>query len=143
MKNSDQILAGTLTYSGTLPLAACVVLMFAPIAGMDGNAMARTYAAIILSFLCGIHWAVFLFFSEKCPRNLLISSNVVALLSWYSLLLADQTTALVLQAFCFLGLLALDLQLRNAGIVPGWFYHLRRNATAIVVLCLATLAVVS
>lgn len=136
-------LAGILTYSGTLPLLACVALVFAPIAGVDGNAIARTYAAIILSFLCGIQWAVYLFFPEKCPRNLLISSNAVALLSWCSLLLFHQTTALVLQAFCFLGLFALDYLLRNAGILPDWFYSLRRNATAIVVLCLATLAVLT
>ncbi len=113
MKNSDRILAGALTYSGTLPLVASVVLAFAPIAGIDGNAMARTYAAIILSFLCGIHWAIFLFFSEKCPRNLLIRSNAVALLSWCSLLLVHQTTALILQALCFLGLFVLALILQR------------------------------
>lgn len=143
MTKSDMTLAGILTYSGTLPLLACVALVFVPIVGIDGNAIARTYAAIILSFLCGIHWAVYLFFPEKCRRNLLITSNAVALLSWCSLLLTNQTAALVLQATCFLGVFALDVELHRAGIVPGWFYHLRRNATFIVVLCLITLAVVS
>ena len=136
-------LAQLLTYSGTLPLVACVALIFAPIAGVDNNLMAKTYSAIILAFLCGIHWAIFLFFAEKCPRNLLITSNVVALLAWCSLLITYHEIAFIFQALCFLFLLMLDFQLHNAGVLPGWFYHLRRNATIIVVLCLIAMAVLS
>lgn len=143
MKNSDRILASALTYSGTLPLVVSIALAFAPIAGIDGNSMARAYAAVILSFLCGIHWAIFLFFAEKCPHPLLITSNAVALLAWASLLVTHHAMALTLQAMCFLVLFALDFRLRRAGILPEWFYHLRRNATVIVVLFLATLAVLS
>ncbi len=143
MKKSDINLARILTYSGTLPLVACVVMIFAPIAGVDGNLVAKTYGAIILSFICGIHWAAFLFFAEKCPHQLLITSNVLALLAWCSLLGAHQKIAFALQALCFLILFALDFRLHNAGILPEWFYHLRRNATVIVVLCLATLAALS
>ncbi len=143
MKIRDRQLAGILTYSGTLPLVGCVVLLFAPIAGVDGKLVAIAYAAVILSFLCGIHWALFLFFSEKCPNNLLITSNMVALLAWASLLVTDHELALAFQGLCFLALFALDFKLRNAGVLPEWFYHLRRNATIIVVLCLACLAVLS
>jgi len=143
MKNKDRTLAGILTYSGTLPLVGCVVLLFAPLAGVDGKLVAIAYAAVILSFLCGIHWALFLFFSEKCPNNLLITSNIVALLAWASLLCTNHKMALALQGIFFLILFALDFQLRRAGILPDWFYHLRRNATIIVVLCLAALAVLS
>ena len=143
MNNKDRTLASILTYSGTLPFVACVALVFAPIAGVDGNVVARAYAAVILSFLCGIHWALFLFFSEKCPNNLLITSNGFALLAWGSLLGQDHETAFALQCLCFLALFYLDFRLRHAGVLPEWFYHLRRNATAIVVLCLATLAVLS
>ena len=57
-------LKSILTYSGTLPLVACVVLIFAPIASVDVSFVTRAYAAVILSFLCGIHWAAFLFFAE-------------------------------------------------------------------------------
>lgn len=143
MKKSDVNLARILTYSGTLPLVACVVLIFAPIAGVDGNLLAKTYGAVILSFLCGIHWAVFLFFAEKCPHQLLISSNVLALLAWCSLLGIDQRIAFALQALCFLILFVLDFRLHRAGILPEWFYNLRRNATVIVVVCLSALAVFS
>ncbi len=141
MKTRDRQLAGILTYSGTLPLAGCVALIFAPLAGVDGKLVAIAYAAVILSFLCGIHWAVFLFFSEKCPNNLLMTSNVVALLAWASLLVTHHEWALAFQGLCFLALFALDFKLHKAGVLPEWFYHLRRNATVIVVLCLAALAV--
>ena len=135
-----RLLANILTYSGTLPLIASVVTHYFPSTGWDSTFIAITYAAIIISFLCGIHWAVYLFFAEKCPRNLLITSNVVALLTWASLLATHQSIVIVLQALCFLYLLTLDLKLRDVGILPQWFYSLRRNATIIVVLCLAVIA---
>jgi hypothetical protein len=142
--NKNQItLAKTLTYSGTLPLIASVIARYLPLAELNSTLIAETYSAIIISFLCGIHWAIYLFFAEKCPRNLLITSNMVALLAWASLLVRDQSIALLLQALCFLYLLTLDLKLRDAGIVSQWFYQLRRNATVIVVLCLVMLAGVS
>lgn len=143
MKDGDIKLAKVLTYSGTIPLLACVGLIFSPIAGVDNRLAATTYAAIIASFLCGIHWAIFLFFSEKCAYNLLITSNVLALLAWSSLLISFQEIAFIIQALCFLILLLLDFQLRNTGVLPEWFYHLRRNATIIVVSSLIAMAVLS
>jgi len=140
MKQDSKTLANILTYSGTLPLVGCVIAMLIPIITIDIGMIARTYSAVIISFLCGIHWAAYLFFSEKCPRNLLITSNVIALLAWLSLLIPHQPITTVLQGVCFLYLLMLDLKLRNAGIIPEWFYSLRRNATIIVVLCLAIVA---
>lgn len=143
MKNIDIKLAKILTYSGTLPLIVCVVLIFFPIVGIDGSILAKTYGAIILSFLCGMHWASFLFFSEKCPYNLLVTSNIVALLAWCSLLITYQEITFISQALCFLFLLTLDFRLRDAGVLPEWFYQLRRNATIIVVSCLLAMAVLS
>ena len=140
MHNTKRLLAKTLTYSGTLPLIASAVCIYFPVNDFDSALIARTYGAIIISFLSGIHWAAYLFFAEKCPRNLLITSNVVALLAWASLLATHPPIAITLQALCFLYLLTLDLKLRDAGILPQWFYSLRRNATIIVVLCLAVIA---
>jgi hypothetical protein len=137
MKQSQITLAKILTYSGTLPLIASAICIYFLVNGIDSTNFARTYSAIIISFLCGIHWAVSLFFADKCPRNLMITSNVVALLAWASLLATHQPVAITLQALCFLYLLTLDFKLRDAMILPEWFYNLRRNATIIVVLCLA------
>lgn len=143
MKNKDLALARMLTYLGTLPLVGCVALIFAPITGLDSAVVASAYAAVIVSFLCGIHWAVFLFFSEKSPTNLLVTSNIVALVAWGSLLVNNHAIAFVLQCLCFLTVFMLDFKLHRAGILPEWFYSLRRNATVIVVICLTALAVLS
>ena len=140
MKHSDIRLAKILTYSGTLPLIACLVISVWPMPGFDRSLAAQTYSAIIISFLCGIHWAAFLFFPEKCPRYYLVCSNAVALLAWGTMLIPYQGIARFLPPLCFLFLFALDSKLWEQGIMPEWFYILRRNATAIVVLCLLTLA---
>jgi hypothetical protein len=140
MKESDINLAKILTYAGTLPLIACVLSGIGPVPGFDRSLVAQTYSAVIISFLCGIHWAAFLFFPEKCPRYFLISSNVVALLAWGTLLISYEVIARFLPPLCFLFLFALDSQLRMKAIIPNWFYTLRRNATAIVVLSLLALA---
>ena len=144
MKQRDITVANALTYSGTLPLIASVIMLSfptaIPIAGLDGAVIASTYSAVIISFLCGIHWAVALFFADRYPRYLLISSNVVALLAWASLLATNQLATTLLQLVCFLYLLVLDVKLRNAGILAEWFFRLRRNATMIVALCLLLIA---
>jgi len=132
--------AKILTYSGTLPLIICVVSIYLPITGFDSAFIAACYSAIIISFLCGIHWAAHLFFAEKCSSNLLISSNVVALVAWGSILIKPSLIAMLLQIVCFLYLLISDRKLRDLAILPTWFYHLRRNATVIVVVCLVALS---
>jgi hypothetical protein len=150
MKQLDINIANTLTYSGTLPLIGSVILLYfpmmiapaLPMAGLDGAVISSTYSAVIISFLCGIHWAAYLFFSDRCPRYLLIISNIVALLAWVSLLLSHQLAAALLQAACFIFLLGLDVWLRDAGIYAEWFFRLRRNATLIVVICLLLIAAV-
>ena len=138
MNIKKQRIAALLTYAGTLPL---VIASLGPIAHIispgDALHIALTYSAIIVSFLAGIHWACYLFYSEKCPRNLLLTSNAVALLSWLSLLVHQPLWSVLLLMLCFLYLLVLDFKLMRAAILPSWFYSLRRNATVIVVLALS------
>jgi hypothetical protein len=136
MQQRNITLAKILTYCGTLPLVGCVLAFAMPQGGINSTLIAQTYSAIIISFLCGIHWAVHLFFCEKCPRNLLITSNIIALTAWLSLLSPTHRIAFLLQIFCFLYLLLIDAKIREAGILPDWFYILRRNATGIVVISL-------
>jgi len=144
MKQLDIKIAKALTYSGTLPLIGSVILLYfptlLPMAGLDGAFIASTYSAVIISFLCGIHWAACLFFTDRCPRNLLVTSNVVALLAWVSLLATQQLAITLLHIFCFVYLFGLDMKLRSAGIHAEWFFRLRRNASIIVVICLLLIA---
>ena len=53
MKQRQITLAKILTYSGTLPLIASVLSIYFPLAGFDSALIATSYAAIIISFLCG------------------------------------------------------------------------------------------
>jgi len=140
MKNGNIKLAKILTYSGTLPLVACALSMFFYPALFDASFFAVCYGAVIISFLSGIHWASYLFYAEKCPRNLLLTSNLTALIAWLSLLLYPSLVSFILQILCFFYLLTLDGKLKNFGILPVWFYILRRNATIIVVVSITMLA---
>jgi len=143
MNNKNQLLAKILTYSGTLPFIGCVIVMLMHFSYVDAGFIARAYGAVIISFLCGIHWAIYLFFSEKRLANLFIISNAITLIAWLSLIILPQNISLLLQSFCFLYLLMLDIKLRDAGILPDWFYILRRNATVIVVFSLILIAYLS
>ena len=138
MKTKQKILATTLTYAGTLPLlVAALGVSLSLMTPFNVALIATTYSAIIITFLAGIHWAAYLFFSDKCPRNLLLTSNAVALLAWLSLLWPQQPWGLLLQNLCFLYLLTMDYKLHAVSILPTWFYTLRRNATVIVALSLS------
>jgi hypothetical protein len=78
--------------------------------GLDYSLALLAYGATIISFLCGIHWAVFLFFSQNCPRNLLFHSNAISLLGWLSVLytttLLEELISLcmAIQAFVWLSI---------------------------------------
>lgn len=137
-------LAQVLVYSGSLPFLACALLAWAgPIAGapdVDPVAVAIGYGAVIASFIAGIHWAVHLFAGARGGDNLLIASNIVALIAWAALLIGG-AWGLALLIACFAALFALDHRLHRRGVWPAWFFRLRRNITAIVIgALLATLA---
>ncbi len=136
----QKMLAQVLTYAGTLPfLCAAAAVRFMPEFGDEIVRVMMAYGAIILSFLAGIHWAAYLFYAQDCPRNLFITSNVVALLAWAGLLVPAQPLVVLLYVLCFLYVLILDYKLWVRQVYPTWFYVLRRNATAIVLIALCLL----
>ena len=136
MKDHNIKLANLLTYSGTLPFIGCAIAMKLPSIITNVNFIASAYGAVIISFLCGIHWGIYLFFSSRCSRNLLISSNFIALVAWSLLIIPFHSLCFLIQVLCFIYLLIIDIKLRDAAVLPEWFYRLRRNATIIVVSCL-------
>lgn len=141
MNLKHQTLAKALTYSGTLPVIGCVFLSLLGVTNFDAAFIALTYCAVIIAFLSGIHWAAYLFLSQKCPYNLLVISNVFALAAWASLFIPATWMACALQSVYLLCLLYVDRKLHSSGILPTWFYLLRRNATIIVVFSLSILAI--
>ena len=138
MNIKQQRIAVALTYAGTLPLILSGLGAMAHIlSSADASRLTLTYRVIIVSFLAGIPWACYLFHVEKCPRNMLLTNNAVALLSWSTLLVYPSPWSILLQIFCFLYLLVLDFKLTRAKILPTWLYAIRRSATIIVVLMLS------
>lgn len=147
-------LAALLTYAGTLPFIACAALAWldasARIAGLapaDTTLasitladIAVTYGAVIASFIAGTHWAARVYRPEVSALPTLVMSNVFALLAWLALLLPQRVWGLVLLIACFAGLLAVDAGLRRGGVLPAWFWPLRRNATLVVCVMLALTA---
>ena len=143
MNENNILLAKILTYLGTAPLIGSIILFFIPlplINEIDPSFFALTYSAAIISFLCGIHWAIYLFFSARCSQNLLIISNFITLISWFCLILSPKEVCLFIQSLCFLYLLIIDTKLYKEEILPKWFYYLRRNATLIVTITLLVIS---
>jgi hypothetical protein len=136
------LIAKILTYLGTIPLVGATILFIIPIKIIDPNLIAFTYSAIIIAFLSGIHWAIYLFFSEKCPQNLFIISNITSLIVCLCYILSFKGIYFV-YTVCFLCLLIIDTKLYKLSILPRWFYSLRLKATLIVIICLSIIAFLS
>lgn len=131
MRLTSVSLACALTLLGTLPMLAATLLHDIP--------MAASYGAVILAFLAGLHWQIGLSGATRTPpRHLLLSSNIAALLAWLALLLPAPWAPLLL-ALGLVWLLTIDLVLRDAGLIPAWFYRLRQCATMVLVICLCVL----
>jgi Protein of unknown function (DUF3429) len=142
--NKQQVkLASILTTLGALPFVGAVAAQLAGISAYHTSYFSLTYGAVILSFLGGMHWGVFLSQAHVARINLLVSSNLFALLAWLSLLMLVPLTQYLIQITCFLALLLIDRRLAADGMIERWFYNLRKHVTLVVVVCLATLAVLT
>lgn len=136
MNEKNILVARFLTYTGIIPFVFFGIAVALHAGGLDYSLALFAYGAVIISFLCGIHWAVFLFFSQNCPRNLLFHSNAISLLGWLSVLQTMSYLTYALQILCFLYLLMLDRELYRNKVIPLWFFNLRLNATIVVALLL-------
>jgi Protein of unknown function (DUF3429) len=132
-----------LPYAGTLPfmygaasrfsdsLSAAVYFVFY----LDVRHMVLSYGLLIISFMAGVHWGQYL--SGLRPRlNLLLSSNALALLTWFFYLKLQPFELLLVFAGIFAVIYIIDLQLK----LDASYMHTRRNVTAIVCGCLLVIA---
>lgn len=129
------LVARYLTYAGTVPfLFTGIGQFFADeLFGLNLQHLAMTYGAVIVSFIAGIHWGVYLF--KETPMNLFIHSNVVALLSWSALLVPPFAGYFILIS-SFVYLILIDLKLRKLEIIESWFIQIRVQATSLAILTL-------
>ncbi|KTD78769.1 DUF3429 domain-containing protein [Legionella waltersii] len=136
MNEKNILTARLLTYGGIIPFLFLGIAVVLNASHLDYSLALFAYGAVIISFLCGIHWAVFLFFSHNCSRNLLFQSNTISLLGWLSVLPVMSYLTFGLQILCFLYLLILDLELYRNKVIPLCFFDLRLRATIVVALLL-------
>ncbi|MEP3856252.1 MAG: DUF3429 domain-containing protein [Porticoccus sp.] len=141
---SKRIPARLFTYSGILPFLffPCYRLLTGSntFFAFDVQTLLMGYGAVIVAFVAGIHWGVFLF--RQCSLNLLLHSNIIALLSWVSLL-STLLWSVVILLFCFVYLLWIDTVLVRQQLLEPWFYRLRVHASALALLSLVSYAVIA
>lgn len=132
-----------LTTSGILPF---VLLGFASVVSNSDESVhlgLRLYSVMIISFLCGIHWACHLLRAEKCPRSLLMISNIITLAAFASFFIQLRHIDLVIQAACFFILLCIDYRLFKHHVFSCDYFTVRYRTTCAVIFILLGVAVVA
>ena len=134
-------LAAVLAYAGTLPFAACAVLLAAGVPDLPAlgswAAIAAGYGLAIASFMAGVHWGTYLHRAPDLPLNLLLTSNAITVAVWLAFVFAPVTVSLTITGLAFLALLLIDYRLAGAGSITQAYVVLRRNVTLVVVTLLA------
>ena len=133
MQKQSIVVACVLTAAGVLPFFLLELAAVLHLHGFDVQRAFFAYAAVIIAFICGMHWGVCFFFSEKKLPQLLLHSNAITLLGWAACCLRSVTWGLIIQSGCFIYLLGLDVLLHRGGVLPTWFFKLRVMVTAVVV----------
>ena len=125
-----------LTYLGLIPFILTLVLSFSLVNHSYAQLAFLCYGAVILSFLAGIHWGL----AFQKPRldcfYLILSSNVIALLAWVSLLLSISVVSIIFLLVGFIIQCAIDCRLQWCGVIPRWYLLMRVRVTLIVVIML-------
>lgn len=94
------------------------------------------YAAILFSFLGGIHWGIAIRHLDENPKaaTLMIAESMVAPLCAWLIMFIDETYIQLLSfAFLYALIWGIDSILYNNKIIPLWFFNLRGILTPIVV----------
>ncbi|OCI98792.1 hypothetical protein A6U86_33520 [Rhizobium sp. AC27/96] len=131
-------LAIVLTYLGTMPFWLLILVsIFAP--QFEAQSAFIAYGAIIASFMAGTLWRSALNVRGKIFISL--SSNVLALVAFATLLTGSITLGLIAQMILFGVLLVVDAQTIAANSDLRWYLKVRERVTLAVVIayCLMTL----
>jgi len=123
-------LARHLAYAGVLPPWLGLALHIAAPHAWAGFATVA-YVAIIVSFVCGMHWGVYLSSPVPTLINLLLTSNAGALFAWAMVpaSFCSVPLACIGLAIALALLLVVDRRLMLATVLEPWFWRVRRNAS--------------
>jgi hypothetical protein len=126
-----------LTYLGALPFGIAMIFLMNGVSQERVSYILCTYGAVIVSFICGIHWGISMKHQEKKPTWLLASSNGITLVAWGCMILPSRPIALMTLGFCLFFLLLIDQRLYTLNQTDGWYIRMRWRVTGLVILSLA------
>ncbi|MEX2367546.1 MAG: DUF3429 domain-containing protein [Pseudohongiellaceae bacterium] len=130
-----------LTFAGTLPFLLGAFFLwldfFPTFLPASIKHIVHSYAVVITSFICGIHWGIHLQVPGRLP--LFIISVVIALVMWASLLVMGTASGLFITLLGFFVLWLLDFRILALKMIPPWYFGLRTIASTIVIFCLLVL----
>jgi hypothetical protein len=131
----DQTLSSLLAYLGALPFWALALGRFVGLDPVWSASAFVAYGTGIACFMAGTIWSQAQI-RQAHAGGLLLVSNGAALAAIAALLLHPTLplAGLMVQAVTFLLLLFADHRLFRGGDQPAWYFTLRRNVTALVVL---------
>lgn len=147
MLNTDQVDVGgksmrythlkyavLLTYLGVLPFYLSAIAVFFNFNQNHAVFLFRSYGAMIVSFIAGIHWTI----SVKDINNkafwLIWTSNIIALMGWSSIIINNAIYGLYVLAMALLLLIYIDYKLFKLQQIELWFIKLRWRATLLVII---------
>ena len=130
---------------GALPFLACsaaIVFLDNPTMGPFGTAqnVLSSYSLLIVSFMAGILWGVYLIRSNEISLNLLLISNVIAVVAWAGFILLPIRLVLLCHAVLFLLLLYIDRDAVKAGVLTEAYLKIRYGVSGVVVASLLVAA---
>lgn len=128
--------AQVLTWLGALPFLLCTVAILSGFEQQKAIYVLQAYAAIIASFISGIHWGIAMQENPQQREWLLITSNIIALIAWGGLFLQAELSLIVMMVL-LLCLLVIDFRLYAQKQIEVWFFKLRWRVTLVVVISLA------
>ena len=136
------VMARILGYAGALPFLGCVFAggLGLAVTGVDPSRLLIGYAAVILSFLGGLHWGRVA--ASGTPDHSagpwLIWSVIPSVIGWAALFLPVQL-AVVILVVCFLAALMIDLKLIRDQHWSAWMRGLRLHLTMFAVASLLSM----
>jgi hypothetical protein len=132
-----------LALAGAIPFVACAAALLlgittVPLLGLV-TTIAASYGLLILAFMAGVHWGQQLS-GLRTSLNLFLISNAIALAGWFSYLLLPQRLFFASLAALFAVLLMVDRSVARDGNLTPEYMRTRSLVSAIVVVCLAVIA---
>ena len=101
------------------------------------NYLASIYSIIIISFISGTHWGIFL--NNKIPINLFASSNIVTITVYFSFLTLDNFYFTLISIISFISLLLFDFYIYKQSITLIDYFVIRFFVSMIVIFSLLVL----